>query len=67
MVTTQVPQRRSTRSESPTEEVSYFYQQLAGLLGVPTTNAKLFVQGTANFPLRGKHSTKIMQYIDIVS
>ena len=27
---------------------------------------KLFVQGTANFPFRGQHSTKIMQHIDIV-
>ena len=49
-VTTQVPQRRSTRPESPIEEVSYFYQQLAGLRGVSTTNAQA---------VRPRHSAQI--------
>ena len=39
-VTIQIPQRRSTRPESPIREISYFYQQLASLWGVPTTSAQ---------------------------
>ena len=39
-VTTQVLRCRSTCREISTEEVSYFYQQLADLWGVPTTNAR---------------------------
>ena len=30
------------------------------------SDTKLFVQGTASLPFRGRHSTKIMQHIDIV-
>ena len=39
-VTTQVLRCRSTCREISTEEVSYFYQQLADLWGVPTTNSR---------------------------
>ena len=39
-VTIQIPQRRSTRPESPIREISFFYQQLASQWGVPTTNAQ---------------------------
>ena len=39
-VTTQVPCRRSTRPESPIEDIFYVYQQLTGLWCVPTTNAQ---------------------------
>ena len=61
-----VPQRRSTGLESPVEEISLFINNLPTYGACQHRTRKLFVQGTANFPFRGRHSEKFMQHNDIV-
>ena len=56
-VTTQVLRCQSIRFGSQIEKVSYVYQQLAGLWGVPTTNAQA---------VRPRHSKLLAQFSNCV-